>query len=134
MFKKSSPLYSILFHKCPRCHESGMFKNNNPYNFSTLFEMKKPCPVCGQDPELGEIGFYWGAMYIGYALSVGLLLVLVAIVHFLFGVSVLLSILHVSIIHVILIPYEFRTARMIWINMFVRYNPNWKNDPPVWKD
>lgn len=131
MFQKGSPLHSILFHKCPRCQETGMFKESNPYNLSKLFEMKQPCPVCNQDPELGEIGFYWGAMYIGYALSVGVLLVMVAIAYFLVGLTVLQSIISVSIIHVLLIPYQFRTARMIWVNLFVKYNPNWKNEPPV---
>ncbi|MEX0813847.1 MAG: DUF983 domain-containing protein [Chitinophagales bacterium] len=134
MFKKGSFLYSIFFHKCPRCHESSMFVEENPYKISRLFEMNKTCPVCGQDPELGEIGFYWGAMYIGYALSVGLLLIMIAVAHFIFGLSVLHSIIVVSLIHLILIPYEFRTARMIWVNMFVKYNPNWKNEAPVWKD
>jgi endogenous inhibitor of DNA gyrase (YacG/DUF329 family) len=134
MLQKGSVLHSILFHKCPRCQETGMFEESNPYAFSKLFDMKKPCPVCGQDPELGEIGFYWGAMYIGYALSVGLLLIMVALAYFVFGLNVIQSIISVSIIHIILIPYQFRTARMIWINVFVKYNPNWKNEPPVLRD
>ena len=134
MFKQGSFLHSIIFHKCPRCQEADMFVESNPYKLSRLFDMKKPCPVCGQDPELGEIGFYWGAMYIGYALSVGVLLVMVAAAYFLFGLSVIESLISVSIIHVLLIPFQFRTARMIWINMFVKYNPNWKNDPPVIRD
>lgn len=134
MFSKGSFLYSVLLHKCPRCHETGMFKESNPYKLSQLFEMKKPCPVCGQDPELEEIGFYWGAMYVGYGLSVGMLLVMVAIAYFLVGLSVFWSIITVTVIHLLLIPYEFRTARMLWVNFFVSYNPNWKNDPPVTKE
>jgi len=111
-----------------------MFVESNPYNLSKLFDMKKRCPVCGQDPELGEIGFYWGAMYIGYALSVGVLLLMVAAAYFLFGLTVIQSIITVSIVHVLLIPYQFRTARLIWINMFVKYNSNWKNEAPVVRD
>lgn len=134
MFKKGSFLYSIFLHKCPRCHESSMFEESNPYVLTKLFKMKKPCPVCGQDPELGEIGFYWGAMYIGYMISVGVLLVMIGISYIIIGLSAWESIIAVNLIHLFLIPYEFRMSRMIWINVFVHYNKNWRNEKPVVRD
>ena len=84
LLKKESPLYSFLFMKCPRCHHGDMFTNKNPYALRELSHMPLQCPACGQ-PFVIETGFYWGAMYISYILTVFFSAINVLVLWFLFG-------------------------------------------------
>ena len=70
MLKKSSKLYSILKFKCPYCQEGDFYKSTNPYNFSSMSEVKDSCEKCNRKFSI-EPGFYYGAMYVSYAFGVG---------------------------------------------------------------
>ena len=62
-------LLAMLHCKCPRCYQGDMFK----YRLRSLKNPIKPnaeCAHCGLHYEL-EPGFFWGAMYFSYAISVG---------------------------------------------------------------
>jgi len=39
MFKKGSKLYSILFNKCPKCHEGDFMKEKNMFKLQKAFQM-----------------------------------------------------------------------------------------------
>ncbi|NBV12521.1 MAG: DUF983 domain-containing protein [Sphingobacteriia bacterium] len=54
---------------CPKCRNGKMF-SYSPYNLSQFGNMNSHCTHCGFKFEI-EPGFYWGSMYISYALSVG---------------------------------------------------------------
>jgi uncharacterized protein (DUF983 family) len=69
--KKGQKLYSILRLKCPRCHQGDLFVNPNPYNPNQLSEMPDNCAHCGQKYLL-EPGFFYGAMYVSYALTIAM--------------------------------------------------------------
>jgi hypothetical protein len=43
---------------------------------------------------------------------------------------VLWWILFNAILLIVLQPWLMRLARIIWLSFFVKYNPNWKNEPP----
>lgn len=122
MFKKESPLYSIAFNKCPKCHEGNFFESNNPYSFSKGTKMNKSCNCCGQsyDP---EPFFYTGAMYVSYGITVMITAMVFIFTNIL--TEELPSILNFAIIEIIalavMIPITFRLARIIWINIFVHY-------------
>ena len=66
---QETKLYSVLAAKCPKCHKGDFFETSNPYNLKKFDKMHKKCPECGQDFEL-ETGFYYGAMYVSYGLTV----------------------------------------------------------------
>ena len=68
-FSKGSKFYSIFRFKCPHCHEGDFFKSSNPYNLRSMSEANETCPNCGRKI-LIEPGFYYGAMYVSYALGV----------------------------------------------------------------
>lgn len=87
--------------------------------------MNRNCSECGLKYEL-ETGFYWGSMYVSYALSGGWMLGSFAVFFFLFGIHPLVSIGLATIGVFIMYVWIFRTARSIWINFFVAYNPNKK--------
>lgn len=64
-----SKFQSLLACKCPRCQEGDVYKSGA---FSKDYKsMYTYCPKCNLRYEL-ELGFFWGAMYIGYALSIAL--------------------------------------------------------------
>lgn len=124
-FRKGTKLYSIVRQKCPRCHEGDLFLNKNPYNLNMLDKMPPRCPVCGCD-FVRETGFYYGAMMISHALTT----VMAVIVHFTvfhyYGWEIAPHLISLLTVIIGLFPVVFRTARTIWINMFVAYKPDWK--------
>lgn len=83
--------------------------------------MPKHCPVCGAD-FFPEPGFYYGAMYISYAMTVGICLVTAGLE--ILTIGFLPNIIIGSIIAMMLLLYPFmlRYSRAIWIYMFVKFN------------
>jgi uncharacterized protein (DUF983 family) len=111
---------SVALNRCPRCHSGKMFITNNPYSFDA-FKMHESCSCCHLKYEM-EPGFFYGAMYVSYALTSGIFIVWFFINHYLMDTTpgILLSLVIGSILT--LFPVLFRTARLIWINFFVRYD------------
>lgn len=118
---KGTKLYSIATNTCPKCNEGAFFKTNNPYNLKKFDKINDTCSYCSES-FLREPGFYIGAMYVSYALSVAL--VVTSFVGFVIilglDINIVLSVLIPAII--LLLPILFRTARIIWINIFVKYD------------
>lgn len=122
MFGKGNKLYSILRMKCPRCHETDLFTHANPYRFSGFFDMPERCEKCGQKFEI-EPGFYYGAMYVSYALCVAYLVAVFVAMTVLYPSFSLELYLVLGIgTMVVLTPYFFRLSRAIWINFFISYD------------
>jgi uncharacterized protein (DUF983 family) len=121
MISKESKLYSILYNKCPRCHEGDLFVYKNPYTKLAFKKMYSKCPLCGQPTE-PEPGFFQGAMYVSYGVSVGICFVFGGLLLFTnLQAEVILAILFAILI--ILLPWIFRVSRMIWLNLFISYKP-----------
>lgn len=120
MSQKNSLLYSIATAKCPRCREGDMFPKGTLY--STKFaDMHDSCPCCGQ-PFEPEPGFYYGAMYVSFAFNVGIFLIALFILHqFVEEITMAMMIGVVVVVVVGLLPVIFRLSRVLWINIFVRY-------------
>lgn len=118
---KKTKLYSVLYNKCPYCHEGDFFLNNNPYNFSTFDKQHEHCPVC-HGSYMPENGFYYGAMYVSYALDIalGVALFVLSNVIFDWGTTAFLVMFVGSLL--LLWTIIFRKARIIWINLFIKYD------------
>jgi len=113
---------AIITGKCPQCRESDIFCTSNPYQLKTLFLMPTHCDKCGLVFSK-EPGFFYGAMYVGYGLSVGYLvsfyIAMMLLIpdfevetYFLFGIGSLL----------LLTPVIFKVSRSIWLSLFVNYD------------
>lgn len=127
---KGTKLYSILKFKCPKCHRGNLYKDSNPYRLKSLTDMHVKCECCGEKFSK-EPGFYFGAAYVSYALTVALwVAVWVALVVFdaLGWISFSffedpLVFLTAGVVALILgLPYLYRLSRSIWINMFVTFD------------
>lgn len=123
---KGTRLYSIFSNRCPRCHQGHFFKSDNPYKLSVFSEMNKKCDVCGES-FLKETGYYYGAMYVSYGLNVliGISMFLIMVV--LLQLDLLVFLFSFVAGSLLFFPWVFRTSRLIWINLFVKYKP--KSDP-----
>lgn len=124
MFKKGQKIYSVVNFKCPNCHEGDLYPTTLG-SFSKTFTMYEYCPSCGQ-PYVIEPGFYWGAMYIAYMLSSGIMLVGFGVLFLGFGVEIIPSFLILLVLLAVLYGLIFRLARAIWINIYVHYKPDKK--------
>jgi len=120
MIKKGNKLYSIFLFKCPRCHEGDVFVNQNPYDFKHFFDMPKHCSLCNLKYE-PEPGFFYGAMYVSYGLSItlaGIIWFFMTLLELNFW-AIIWTIVAVLLLS---IPVLFKISRVIWINLFVHYD------------
>lgn len=120
MGKGNSLIYSILAAKCPRCREGNMFLKGTLYT-KRFAEMNPRCPCCGQ-PFEPEPGYYFGAMFVSYAITTAIFLVALFFLNLLVEeITMLMVFITVVGIVIGLLPIIFRLSRSIWINIFVRY-------------
>ncbi|MEI6816504.1 MAG: DUF983 domain-containing protein [Bacteroidota bacterium] len=128
MAKKPSLAYSILTLRCPKCREGKLFSNPNFYNLKTISKMPEKCPVCSLEFN-PEPGFYWGAMYVSYAISVGISLITFLIMYLIWGWLTWQFIITNAIILLALIPLTFRYARCIYLYIVLAFESNSKPTP-----
>ncbi len=82
-----------------------------------FMEMNERCPHCNVMLE-PEPGFYQGAMYVGYAFSVALV-VMVSLLVMIFNIqSTWISVGIVAALAIITIPVNFRFSRVLFLYMF----------------
>lgn len=113
-------IYSTLTNTCPRCHQGKVFKYNNPYKLKHLSEMHSDCSVCGEHYER-EPGFFFGAMYVSYALMTGWLIVAFLADQLWLHLDALVLALGITGTMLLLGPLFYHWSRLIWLNFFVRY-------------
>ena len=123
-----SNLRSLLYCKCPQCHSGDLFVERNACRLKRMADMNSKCTVCDEDFQR-EPGFYFGAAYVSYALTVALwVAVLVALTTFdavgliEFGFYThVVTFLTVGITCLlVLLPLIYRISRSIWIRLFVK--------------
>lgn len=118
--KKGTKLYSILTLTCPQCQE-GNFMVGAPYRLKTMGKVKDECDLCGLNYK-PETGFYFGAMYVSYALGVAVFVTIWASCNWFFNnVSVWTQIGLVVGALVVLTPYLNALSKIIWANFFMSY-------------
>ncbi|MCU0390485.1 MAG: DUF983 domain-containing protein [Thermoflexibacter sp.] len=127
---KPSTFLSIANCQCPRCRQGNIFTHST-FNLAQFTKMNERCPSCNFKFEI-EPGFFVGAMYIGYAMSIAVFTtVCVAIVilsnFFGFATSVMMYVSSIIIATIVMIPINFRYSRVLMIYWFggeqAKYNP-----------
>ena len=108
--------------KCPRCHEGSVYLHKNAYKLSLAGKMHKQCPTCGLDYQ-PEPGFYFGASYVSYALTIGLsIAVFIGLYPFVNWYRWEIYVGVIAGILLITFPLLFRYSRIIWLHFFVKYD------------
>lgn len=113
-------IYSITCNRCPHCLKGKMFEHENPYQKSGM-KMLDRCSVCNQT-FMPETGFYYGAMYVSYALTVGFGIVSYLIWSLITPVDTIAFLIYISAALIILMPVTFRWSRTLWLSIFVKYD------------
>ncbi len=119
-------LYSILNNKCPHCHKGNFFETHNFYHLKKFSKMNERCSVCNEDFRK-EPGYYFGATYVSYGLTVGFGIALFLLFCVLFNGSAAFFLWIFSTLLILLLPIFYRLARLIWINFFVSYKKEYNN-------
>lgn len=117
---KGSKLYSIFRMKCPRCQE-GEFYTSHPYDLKNAGNLHEHCSQCGLKYEI-EPGFYQGAMYVSYALGVALFVTLWVSFNLFFPwLSTGAQVTIVAVSSLLLTPYMYALSKIIWANLFMKF-------------
>lgn len=121
IFSKESKLYSVFKFKCPHCHEGDFFVSKNPYDLSKAGDIHEHCPVCKRKLSI-EPGFYYGAMYVAYALAVATYVSFYVATMILYPEASTLTYILIIIAGLIITgPWLYALSKIIWGNLFIAY-------------
>ena len=111
-------LLSILKGKCPSCEQEDIFTGRGNIFLLKPPKMPKKCPKCNHVFEL-EPGYFFGAMYVSYGLSVAEVVGAYLIAQFFIDD---ITIIFIALCAVILLMsfLNFRYSRIIWMYMFTK--------------
>jgi uncharacterized protein (DUF983 family) len=98
---------ALLKQRCPVCLRGRVFAG-----WATMHDR---CPVCDLQFER-EPGYFMGAMYVSYGMSIGLLLLLTLLIHLVWenlglGPSVLIA----GVVYIPFVPFTWRYSRILWM-------------------
>lgn len=82
--------------------------------------MHKNCRVCNEDFER-ETGFYYGAMYASYGLTVAFGVAVYMLMCVVLNYEAITYLIVFAILQVLLMPIFYRASRLMWINLFVKF-------------
>lgn len=120
-FLKGTKIYSVLTGCCPVCHQESMYKVSNPYKLSQTLKMQENCGHCGTKYKI-EPSFFYGAMYVSYAVGVAFAIAAFVIANILLHMTPLHTFFIIVGTLVVFMPIIMRLSRNIWINLFMHYN------------
>lgn len=121
MLKKGSKLYSILFGKCPKCHEESMYETKNPYKLSNTLKLNEKCSSCDLKYHM-EPSFFTGSMYVSYPVGIAFTVPAFIVSHVFLQNTLLTTFFAITGTLIICLPIIARLSRNIWINFFVNYS------------
>lgn len=124
---KGSKLYSIFTGTCPVCHKGEMYIESNPYKLRKILKMHDHCSHCGLRFKI-EPSFFYGAMYVSYAVGVAIGMAAFVVAYLLFGLDKHYLFFAIILALVVTFPLIIRISRNIWINFFVDYDESAAKD------
>src|SRR5258708_3201406 len=99
---------AILGQRCPRCFEGKVFRRG--------ITMNEHCPVCDLKFER-EQGFFLGAMYVAYGMTVLILAVFATSIWLFWHGTLIQVIVATGILFAPLTPFVFRYSRVAWLHL-----------------
>lgn len=110
-------LLSILKFKCPNCKEGTIFKSNHLLFSFHVPKMHTRCEQCNFKFEK-ESGFFIGAMYVSYGVTVAQFLAVFILFYFVFKVSLVTAFMIVVGVIIMASTFNFKLSRTLWIYLF----------------
>ncbi|MDF4220674.1 DUF983 domain-containing protein [Maribacter sp. M208] len=81
--------------------------------------MNERCPECNFKFEK-ETGFFFGAMFVSYALAVAQMIISLVLFWYFVDLSPLRVFTIIALVTVLLSTFNFRLSRSIWIHLFYK--------------
>lgn len=128
LMSEKGALSAVLKGKCPQCRKGEMFQFSL-WNIASFNKTHTHCDHCKLRYER-EPGFFYGAMYVSYALSVAIFIVSVFVLYHGFNDPALSTyIITVSVAALVLYPVNFRYSRILFLHVFggIKYDPGKSN-------
>ena len=113
---------SILRGECPSCKKSKIFNSKGNLLLFRIPRMNKRCNKCNFKFER-EPGFFFGAMFVSYALTAAEFITFSIISYFILGMSLSITFFGVVLLAILMSTVNFRLARVIWIYIFSKTKP-----------
>ena len=121
---------AILKAKCPQCQSGKMFKKS-ALKLNGFTEMFDTCSICGLTYEV-EPGFFWGAMYVSYGITTGMMLVIGVLVYTISNHEARFwgYIIPIFLAMFLSIPFTYRYSRVLMLYYFspVSFNKDLVNN------
>mgnify|MGYP003663973323 CR=1 FL=1 len=105
--------------KCPNCKKGKIFRDRGNILLLNIPEMNDICPVCSYKFER-EPGFFFGAMFVSYALAAAEMITCFMVFWYLIDLSPLRVFSIIVVIAFLLSTINFKLSRSIWIYMFYK--------------
>lgn len=119
MLKKGTKLFSIFKNKCPRCQQGDFYVKKGAFRWKDNLKIYDNCPKCNLKYMI-EPSFFYGAMYVSYALTVAYA-VAIFIIGYLLNLSLIATTISIFVLLILLTPYTMRLSRLVYINMFIHF-------------
>jgi len=120
--KMKNNILNLFSNKCPNCSKGTIFKNgllNLGFGFP---QMHKNCPNCNFKFEK-EPGFFFGAMFVNYALGCAEALIIYFIATPFFDKTFDLRIFPIIGVTILILSiFNIKLSRLIWIYIFKNYS------------
>ena len=127
MFGKGSKIYAMITGCCPKCHEESMYLDANPFNVLKIYAMHETCSHCKQVYKI-EPSFFFGAMFVSYGLGVLIGIITFLVSHFVFQANLKTAFISIVVALILSNTLIMRMSRNIWINIFIHFDKNWKEN------
>lgn len=113
-------LRAILRGACPRCREGAIFRR--PV-WRGYLAMNERCPVCNLKFER-EPGYFLGAMYVSYLVSIPPVLALMLFFWRVAGWRFNLAVMAAFVAYLPAVPFVTRASRVVWMYLDRHFDPD----------
>ena len=108
---------NILKTKCPNCGTGDIFSSKGNIFKFRMPRMHERCPHCNYKFER-EIGFFFGAMFVSYALAAAEMIACMVIAWYFLDLRPLTVFFIIVAVAILSSTLNFRLSRTIWLYMF----------------
>jgi len=102
---------------CPNCKKGAIFETKGNIFLLRMPKMNERCGVCNLKFEK-ETGFFFGAMFVSYALAVAEMVASLVIFWMFIDLAPLTVFMIIAGIAILTSTFNFRVSRAIWIYLF----------------
>ena len=99
-----------------------------------IIALARPSKAINNTEVYPEVGFYYGCGYVSYGIGVAISVATFIAWWIIIGISyddnrLLYWLIFNSVLIIALQPWLMRFSRTIWLALFVKYDPDWRNHP-----